>query len=85
MIIEDKDPKRNYFFAKDVKGADVEAHGQVIIECEIPMWNEWFKEVLKDEYKRNNFIDDTYNFIDNALDEMIEEDNEENKYKQKRS
>ena len=42
------------------------------------------KKVLKDEYKRNNLIDDAYNFIDNALDEMIEENNEENKSMQKR-
>ena len=56
----------------------------MIIEGENPVWNEWGKKVLKGKYKRNNLIDDAYNFIDNALDEMIEENNEENKSMQKR-
>lgn len=78
----------NYKFATDVKGADVMAHGRVIVESKDSRFNDWFKEDFEDEYKilkENNPIDDAYNFLDNALDEMIKENNEENKSMQKRS
>ena len=82
VAMESKDPIHNYYFARDIKGADVKAHGQVIIENKDSKFNDRFKENFEYEYKiikRNNFIDDTYNFIDNALDEMIKENTEENK------
>ena len=85
VIIESKDPELNYKFVRDVKGADVMAHGRVIVEDS--RFNDWFKKNFGDEYKilkRNNLIDDAYNFIDDALDEMIKENNEENKSMQKR-
>lgn len=78
----------NYKFAKEVKGADVMAHGRVIIESKDSRVNDWFKKNFEDEYKilkENNLIDNAYNFIDDALDEMIKENNEENKSMQKRS
>lgn len=87
-IIESKNLEWNYYFARDVKGADVMAHGRVIIESKDSRVNDWFKEDFEDEYKilkENNFINKAYNFIDNALDEMIKENNEENKSMQKRS
>ncbi len=70
----------NYKFAKEVKGADVIVHGRVIIESKDSRFNDWFKKNFGDEYKilkRNNLIDD-------ALDEIIKENNEENKSMQKR-
>ena len=77
----------NYKFAKEVKGADVMAHGRVIIESKDSRFNDWFKKNFWDEYKilkENNHIDEVYNFIDDALDKMIKENNEENKSMQKR-
>ena len=87
-MLESKESEWNYYFARDVKGADVMAHGRVIIESKDSRVNDWFKEDFEDEYKilkENNFINKAYNFIDNALDEMIKENNEENKSMQKRS
>ena len=87
-MLESKEPEWNYFFARDVKGADVMAHGRVIIESKDSRVNDWFKEDFEDEYKilkENNHIDEVYNFIDDALDKMIKENNEENKSMQKRS
>ena len=60
----------------------------MIIESKNLEFNDWFKKSFEDEYKiikRNDLIDDAYNFIDDALDEMIKENNEENKSMQKRS
>ena len=92
VVIESKNLLWNYHFAKDVAGADIIAHGQVIIESKDSTYNcmfkEDFKEAFEDEYKiikRNNLIDYTYNFLDDALDKMIKENNEENKSMQKRS
>ena len=88
VVLESKESEWNYYFARDVKGADVMAHGRVIIESKDSRVNDWFKEDFEDEYKilkENNFINKAYNFIDNALDEMIKENNEENKSMQKRS
>lgn len=88
VVLESKNPEWNYCFAKEVKGADVMAHGRVIVESKDLTFNYWFKEDFEDEYKiirRNNLIDDAYNFIDDVLDEMIKENNEENKSMQKRS
>ena len=88
VVLESKEPEWNYYFARDVKGADVMAHGRVIIESKDSRVNDWFKEDFEDEYKilkENNHIDEVYNFIDDALDEMIKENNEENKSMQKRS
>lgn len=34
----------NYKFAKEVKGADVMAHGRVIIESKDSRFNDWFKK-----------------------------------------
>ena len=82
VVLESKNPEWNYDFAKDVKGADVIAHGKVIIESKDSTYNDWFKKNFEDEYKiieRNNFIDGAYNFIDDALDKMLKENNEENK------
>mgnify|MGYP007077162371 FL=1 len=87
-MLESKEPEWNYYFARDVKGADVMAHGRVIIESKDSRVNDWFKKNFEDEYKilkENNLIDNAYNFIDDALDEMIKENNEENKSMQKRS
>ena len=87
-VIESKEPECNYYFARYVKGADVMAHGRVIIESKDSRVNDWFKKNFEDEYKilkENNLIDNAYNFIDDALDEMIKENNEENKSMQKRS
>ena len=87
VVIESKNPEWNYCFAKEVKGADVMAHGRVIIESKDSTFNYWFREDFEDEYKiirRNNLIDDAYNFIDDVLDEMIKKNNEENKSMQKR-
>ena len=88
VVLESKEPEWNYYFARDVKGADVMAHGRVIIESKDSRVNDWFKKDFGDEYKilkENNHIDEVYNFIDDALDEMIKENNEENKSMQKRS
>ena len=88
VVLESKEPEWNYFFARDVKGADVMAHGRVIIESKDSRVNDRFKENFEDEYKilkENNHIDEVYNFIDDALDKMIKENNEENKSMQKRS
>ena len=88
VVLESKEPEWNYYFARDVKGADVMAHGRVIIESKDSRVNDWFKEDFEDEYKilkGNNLIDNAYNFIDDALDKMIKENNEENKSMQKRS
>lgn len=88
VVIESKEPEWNYYFARDVKGADVMAHGRVIIESKDSRVNDRFKENFEDEYKilkENNHIDEVYNFIDDALDKMIKENNEENKSMQKRS
>ena len=44
---------------KRCKGADVMAHGRVIIESKDSRVNDWFKEDFEDEYKilkENNFI-----------------------------
>ncbi len=87
VVIESKDPEFNFYFLRYVEGADIIAHGQVIIESKDSIFNRRFKEDFEDEYKilkRNNLIDDTYNFLDDALDEMIKENNEENKSMQKR-
>ena len=88
VVLESKEPECNYYFARYVKGADVMAHGRVIIESKDSRVNDWFKKNFEDEYKilkENNLIDNAYNFIDDALDEMIKENNEENKSMQKRS
>lgn len=88
VVLESKEPEWNYYFARDVKGADVMAHGRVIIESKDSRVNDRFKENFEDEYKilkENNHIDEVYNFIDDALDKMIKENNEENKSMQKRS
>lgn len=63
------------------------AHGRVIVESKDLTFNYWLKEDFEDEYKiikRNILIDYTYNFLDDALDKMIKENNEENKSMQKR-
>ena len=88
VVLESKNPRLSYCFAKDIKDADVMAHGRVIVENKDSTFNYWFKEDFEDEYKiikRNNLIDYTYNFLDDALDEMIKKNNEENKSMQKRS
>lgn len=87
-MLESKEPEWNYYFVRDVKGADVMAHGRVIVESKDSRFNDWFKKDFGDEYKilkRNNLIDDAYNFIDDALDEMIKENTEENKSMQNSS
>ena len=80
-ILSLKNGELSYVFIKNIKGADVMAHGQVIIESKDSRFKDWFKEDFEDEYK----ILKSNNFIDDALDEMIKENNEENKSMQKRS
>lgn len=80
----------NYKFAKEVKGADVKAHEKAIIESKNLEWNYNFAKDVKgaDVKAHGNVVIESknlewnYNFLDDALDEMI--NNEENKSMQKR-
>lgn len=79
-IIELHDPSLSYYFAKDIKGADILAHEKVVIDSKDLACNYYFAknvngiEVLAHENViKNAKINFAYNFIDEALDEMTKE------------
>jgi hypothetical protein len=80
VIINSGDPELNYIFVRDVKGADVRAHGQAIINSGDPKWNYLFAEGVKGAdvkaheqvvFKYGNQIESELESLDNYLDDAV--------------
>ena len=91
IILDSKDLKFNFLFARDIGRSDFKAHEQIILDSEDLAHNLLFLDLEKSDKNAHKRVINkpviTYdcNFLDNALDEMIKENNEENKSMQKRS
>lgn len=44
IVINSKDPRWNYWYARDIEGADIFEHGYVVIRSADPQFNCWFAQ-----------------------------------------
>ncbi len=79
-IFDLKKPELYFWFAKNVKGADVKAHGQAIINSCNPEWNYKFaRDIIGADvkaheqvvFKYGNQIESELESLDNYLDDAI--------------